>query len=78
MLRSTLAALMVAVLAGFTAVPVSAAPADCGNCHAPAEFEGMDPAEVREALADPGIPPHGKFAGLSEEEVEALLEALAE
>ena len=56
----------------------AADPNDCGNCHDSAEFEEMTAAEVREALADPGIPPHGKFADLSEEAVETLLEALAE
>jgi hypothetical protein len=47
-------------------------------CHEAAEFEGMDAAAVREALADPGIPPHGGFADLTEEEVAVLLEELAE
>ena len=64
--------------AGFTAISANADPSQCGNCHDPSEFEGMAPAEVKEALADPGIPAHGKWAGLSEEEVKALLEALAE
>ena len=66
----------------FAALSVSAKanadPSQCGNCHDPSEFEGMAPAEVKEALADPGIPAHGKWAGLSEEEVKALLEVLAE
>ena len=53
-------------------------PEACMMCHDPNEFEGMDPAAVQEALADPGLPPHGKFADLTIEEVKALLEALAE
>jgi hypothetical protein len=53
-------------------------PSACRMCHDAEEFEGMDAAAVREALADPGIPPHGRFADLTEEEVAALLEELAE
>lgn len=65
-------------LAAFAAAPVWADPNPCGMCHGPAEFEGMALEEIREALADPGIPPHGRFAGMSEEELEALLESLKE
>ncbi|TNF83230.1 MAG: hypothetical protein EP301_11445 [Gammaproteobacteria bacterium] len=50
----------------------------CMMCHGADEFEGMEPEAVQEALADPGIPPHGKFADLTIEEVKALLESLAE
>jgi hypothetical protein len=64
--------------AAFAAIPAWADPNPCGMCHSPAEFEGVALEEIREALADPGIPPHGKFAGMSEEELEALLESLKE
>jgi hypothetical protein len=47
-------------------------------CHGAGDFEGMEASEVKDALADPGIPAHGAFADLTLEEVEALLEALAE
>ena len=59
-------------------LPAAADPQKSGVTDDPSEFEGMAPAEVKEALADPGIPAHGKWAGLSEEEVKALLEALVE
>ena len=64
--------------AGFTAISANADPGQCGNCHDPSEFEGMAPAAVEGALADPGIPAHGRWAGMREEEGKALLEALAE
>ena len=47
-------------------------------CHSPDEFEGLDAAAVQEALADPGLPPHSRFADLTIEEVAALMEELAE
>ena len=60
------------------AAQASADPSACLGCHAAEELEGADADAVREALADPGIPPHGPFAGLSLEEVQALLESLGE
>jgi hypothetical protein len=53
-------------------------PSACQMCHGAGDFEGMDASEVKEALDDPGIPPHGPFADMTLEEVAALLEALAE
>ena len=53
-------------------------PSACLNCHAVKEFSDMDAETVAEALADASIPSHRHFAGLTEAEVEALLEALAE
>ena len=72
--RSIFLALILCLLAGKAA----ADPEACMMCHDANEFEGMEPAAVQEALADPGLPPHGKFADLTIEEVKALLEALAE
>ena len=53
-------------------------PSACLMCHSADEFEGMDAAAVQEALADPGLPPHSRFADLTLEEVAALMEELAE
>jgi hypothetical protein len=53
-------------------------PSACQMCHGAGDFEGMEASEVKDALADPGIPAHGAFADLTLEEVQALLEALAE
>ena len=52
-------------------------PADCMTCHDVDEFDGMQPAQVKEALSDPGIPPHGRFSELTVEQIEVLLEGLA-
>ncbi len=56
----------------------AADPAACMMCHGANEFEGMEAEAVKDALADPGIPAHGRFQELTLEEVKALLEALAE
>jgi hypothetical protein len=53
-------------------------PSACMMCHGADEFEGMEPEEVQDALADPGLPPHSRFADMTVEEVKALLEALAQ
>ena len=53
-------------------------PSACMMCHGADEFEGMEPEAVKEALADPGLPPHSRFAEMTIEEVKALLEALAQ
>ncbi len=53
-------------------------PSACMMCHGADEFEGMEAEEVQEALADPGLPPHSRFADLTIEEVKALLAALAQ
>lgn len=64
-----------AAFAGTAAVAV-ADPSACLGCHSASEFTELDVATTQEALNDPGIPPHGPFADLSEEEVQALLDAL--
>lgn len=56
----------------------AADPSACLNCHVAGEFSDMDATVVREALADAGIPAHGRFAELTEDEVKVLLEALSE
>ncbi len=66
-----------ALLSGAAAFSV-ADPSACLGCHSSGEFSEMDLATIQEALSDPGIPPHGPFAELSEEEVQALLESLKE
>jgi hypothetical protein len=68
--------LMLALLGWFSA-PALADPEDCMMCHGADEFEGVAPEAVQEALADPGLPPHSRFADMTIEEVKALLEALA-
>lgn len=67
--------LAIAFLAGSASVTV-ADPSACLGCHAADEFSEMDAATIKEVLADPGIPPHGRFVELSEEEIQALLDAL--
>ena len=49
----------------------------CLKCHEGAEFAGLSAAEVGEDLRDPGIPPHKKFADLSDEQIQALIAELA-
>ena len=55
---------------------VIADPAECLKCHTVEEFKGLDAAAIREVLADPGIPPHRRFAELTEAQVAEILEAL--
>ena len=74
MLRRCLLSL---ALLGWFSAPAVADPEDCMMCHGADEFEGVNPETVQEALADPGLPPHSRFADMTIEEVKALLEALA-
>jgi hypothetical protein len=70
--------LLLLVSAGMASAAAFADPEACLSCHDANEFEGREPAAVLDDLADPGIPPHGRFAEMTLEEVKALLEALAE
>jgi hypothetical protein len=67
MLRRALS-LLVLVAAG-----AQADGADCSGCHAPDELNALTLEEIMAALGDPGIPPHRKFAELSEEQVREAL-----
>ncbi len=50
----------------------------CLNCHAPAEeFNGMSAQEISTAIKDAGIRPHRRFADRSDEEVQAIADALS-
>ena len=52
-----------------------ASPEDCAKCHQPAEFSGMSPADLREALSDPGVPPHRKFTELTDAQLAEIIAA---
>ena len=77
MLRRALM-LMLALVLSLGLGNAVADPSACLNCHAAGEFSAMDSKAVAEVLADAGIPAHGAFAELTEDEVKALLEALSE
>jgi cytochrome c551/c552 len=50
----------------------------CLGCHEPdAEFKGMSADSIAAAIKDAGIRPHKKFSGLSDEEIQAIANALA-
>jgi hypothetical protein len=44
----------------------------CMGCHAADEFAGLSSADIVADLTDAGIPPHKRFADLSQEEIEAI------
>jgi hypothetical protein len=49
----------------------------CMNCHDAGEFSGMSTADIVADLKDPGIPPHQRFATVSDEELQAIAAELA-
>lgn len=49
----------------------------CMNCHDSGEFSGMSAADIIAAATDPGIPPHRRFADVSQEDLEAIAAELA-
>ena len=68
--------LFIALLA-FSHVSFSADTEACMNCHDADEFKGMSSADIVADLKDPGIPPHNRFADLSQEELQAIASELA-
>jgi hypothetical protein len=70
--------LLAFALLGLLSASALADPTACMMCHGADEFEGMEPEAVQEALADPGLPPHSRFAEMTVEEVKALLDELAQ
>jgi hypothetical protein len=59
----------------------SAAVADghstCSKCHDADEFVGMSATDIEVSLRDSGIPPHKKFADLSDEQIQAIATNMA-
>lgn len=51
-------------------------PPECLDCHGADELKGLDVKAVKDALADPGIPPHKKFAELTEDQIAEILASL--
>jgi hypothetical protein len=70
--------LAAALMAGAVgAVGSEAEPAEpCLMCHSKAEFENIDAATIADALGDAGIPAHGSFQDLTEEQLAAIVKAL--
>jgi cytochrome c5 len=64
---------LIGTLAGFPTL----ADDRCLACHTADALAEFDAETIQEAIKDSKIPAHGLFADLTEEEVKALLEALA-
>ena len=61
----------------FAASSFAADSSVCEECHDDGEFSGLSAADIVEDLQDPGIPPHSRFAELSEEDLQAIAAELA-
>ena len=60
----------------FSPVSYSADASACMNCHDGGEFSGMSAADILADVRDPGIPPHKRFADVSDEDLQAIAEEL--
>lgn len=49
----------------------------CAKCHEAEEFAGMSAASIEADLRDTGIPPHKRFAELSDAQVQAIAAELS-
>lgn len=58
-------------------VALSADTSACMNCHDDDEFAGMSTADIVAGATDATIPPHKRFADLSQEELQAIATELA-
>lgn len=67
--------LAAALMAGTTTATGSDAE-PCLMCHSKGDFENIDADGIAEALADDGIPAHGSFRALTEEQMAAIVAAL--
>jgi hypothetical protein len=68
-----------ALLAASGVGPVAgwaADPSPCLGCHDAADLATNDVTTIKDALHDPGIPPHKPFTDTTDEEAAGILEAL--
>ena len=49
----------------------------CMNCHDADEFSEMSAADIVADVKDPGIPPHKRFADLSDADIQAIADKLS-
>jgi hypothetical protein len=68
--------LLVTLLA-FSSICFGADASGCMNCHDADEFAEMSSADIVADIKDPGIPPHKRFADMSNEELQAIAAELA-
>ena len=61
----------------FSAPAFAADASTCMGCHDSDEFAGMSAADIVADAKDPGIPPHQRFADLSDADLQAIAEELA-
>lgn len=62
---------------GFSTVSFGADTSTCMKCHDSDEFSGMSAADIIADARDPGIPPHKRFADVSDADLQAIAEELA-
>ena len=77
MLRACLHTFFAALLIAFTAPAIAGGHGTCAKCHDAEEFQGMSAASIAGAVKDASIPPHKKLE-LTDEQIEAIAQALAE
>jgi hypothetical protein len=69
-----------AILTALTSFGSTAFAADssaCMDCHDDGEFSGMSAANIVAAVKDTSIPPHKRFAELSDADLQAIVEEFA-
>lgn len=67
---------LAAALMAATACAMGSDAEPCLMCHSKGDFENVDAEAIAGALADEGIPAHGSFRALTEEQMVAIVEAL--
>lgn len=61
----------------FSPLTFAAESAQCMTCHDRSDFSGMTAGDIVTAVKDAKIPPHKRFAGVSDEELQAIAAELA-
>ena len=61
----------------FCPVSFGADTSACMNCHDADEFSEMSAADIVADTRDPGIPPHKRFADLSDAELQTIADKLS-
>jgi hypothetical protein len=73
--------LSLAILTATTSLGSTAFAADssaCIGCHDDGEFSGMSAANIAAAVKDTSIPPHKRFAELSDADLQAIAKEFAD
>lgn len=76
-MKTTFKLILILAVIAINPAALGADESGCLACHSKNEFDKLSAGEIGAAVKDAGIPPHKKYADISDEELQLIVKAFA-